>query len=66
MSLLPCRAAKSGAYKTLAEALKALDSIKATSDRKVVPQRAYPCDLGCRAWHLTSQPRRSILAKRRR
>jgi hypothetical protein len=62
---LACRVGKSGCYATLAEALKELARIQQVSTRDVQPQRAYPCNF-CRAWHLTSQPRRNPLRRKRR
>lgn len=49
---------KTGRYATLAEALVAMESIRATSDRAVKPKRAYLCPL-CGTYHLTSQDRRN-------
>lgn len=61
-----CRAAKSGTYATGDIARAELRRIRDLSTRAVKPIRAYPCTLGCKAWHLTSQPLRQHKAKRRR
>jgi hypothetical protein len=64
--LRECRSDKSGTYPTHAEAMTALRNIRSRSDRAVQPVRAYECTLGCRGWHLTSQPKLSTKVARRR
>jgi len=56
---MSCREGKSGSYATRAEAMAAMTSIRANSDRDRLPQRVYPCTY-CRAWHMTGQPKRNI------
>jgi hypothetical protein len=66
VKLRECLSAKSGTYATREKATEELNRIRTRSDREVKPIRVYECTLGCRGWHLTSQPLRQTKAKRRR